>query len=178
MKYSLFFGVLFAMVFSFGPSSFAAPHNPQDDLRFVCATGPLTATYALFDTDDGGYKLHLVNHEGAQFVPIHEGLITAYDLKFLAKKADLFQKLGDRFVFSFQKGECSLKKEEWSCFREGSFRIGELDVENVSFHLKKKKVETTLIVYESYRALFSFRVGNEGFTIPMEYGKADCQFKR
>ncbi|MBX3039389.1 MAG: hypothetical protein KF789_01620 [Bdellovibrionaceae bacterium] len=176
MKYHLFSVLFFAL--SFHGSFAGAFASSQDDLRFVCATRHLTTTYALFDTEEGGFKLHMVNHEGSQFMPIHEGLITAYDLKFLARKAELFGKMGARFVLSFDKGKCSLKNGEWSCFRPGDVRIGDLDVKDLGFYLRKKKVEMTLITYESYRAMLSFNVGNEGFTIPMEYSKEDCDLKR
>lgn len=164
---------LLTFIFEFFLSvSFAADFRT----RFSCATYHLTTSYALIEHTDS-FELQVMHHNGAEFMPIHQGLITAYDLTLLKEKAALFQKMGTRYAITFKKEKCSNTNDEWSCSKNEPLTIGDLDVKSLFFSLSKLLVIHSMGQTEYKEARFSIVVGNNSYTIPMQYTSDNCTFK-
>ena len=73
--------------------------------RLVCATPHLTTTYVLLQNSDH-FELQLVQHNGVRFMPIHNGMVTSYDLDHLKELSQLFKKIGERLSIRFGHDQC------------------------------------------------------------------------
>lgn len=142
--------------------------------RFVCATDHLTTSFALIESESS-FELQVMHHNGVEFMPIHNGLITGYDLKLLNEKADLFQKMGMRFTLNFAKSDCQEQDGEWTCFKGGKVALGGLNVQNLKFSLTDRTVTTKATAFDLKVAQLSFVVGSYGYTLPMEYASESCR---
>lgn len=158
-----------SMVFS--SLSIAAPVS-----RLVCATSHLTTSYSLVELE-GHFELQVAHHNGVEFMPIHEGLITIHDLSLLQEWAEVYKKMGPRFTLILDKSDCHLKDKEWSCFHNQSTQIGHLWVNNLSFKITPKRVMTSKMDQKIHRVLFSFQMDQNIYDLPMEYQESDCLFR-
>ncbi len=147
-----------------------------DGPRFICATPHLTTSYVLQE-NAAGFELQVAHHNGVKFMPIHEGLITGYDLKLLAEKAAVLEQMGNHYSVSFKKSECTNSQGEWACIRPGKIKIGNLEAQNIAFKLSQRKTITKRSEYNSYFLDFSLSKDNYGYSSPMEYPAQSCTFR-
>ncbi len=143
--------------------------------RFSCATDHPTTSYALIEFRDS-FELQIMHHNGTEFMPIHQGLITGYDLALLKEKADFFKLMGTRQVVTFKKEECTNKNEEWSCVKKEEVTLGQLKSKSLSFSITDKVTQTSKYTAEQKIAQISVVVGYHGYSSPMEYDKKNCVF--
>lgn len=163
---------LLAVVFEFILSvSFAADFRT----RFSCATDHPTTSYTFIENKDS-FELQVVHHNGVQFMPIHQGLITPYDLTLLKEKATLFQKMGSRYVVFFKKEDCTNINNEWSCSKKEPLTVGSLDIKSLFFSLSKLLLINNNGQFEYKEAKISIVIGNNGYTLPMQYSNENCIF--
>lgn len=144
-------------------------------VRWVCATEPLSTSYSLIE-NDSNFELQFVHHNGLAFLPVHDGLITAFDLPEIERKTKIFSRLGERGSIFFEKSQCSSVGREWTCTKEGDLKVGDLETKNLQVTIRERRVITRRVDYKSYTLDLSFRVGGEGLRVPMEYHESACTF--
>ncbi|MBY0386296.1 hypothetical protein K2X05_14155 [bacterium] len=143
--------------------------------RFSCATDHLTTSFALIENKDS-FELQVMHHNGVDFIPIHLGLITAYDLTYLKEVGDLFKKMGAHYTIQFKKENCTNSNNEWSCSKNEVQTIGTLDVKSLFFSLSKSLLISSIGQTEYRNANVSIVVGSNSYTIPMQYSAENCVF--
>lgn len=147
------------------------------ETRFVCATVPLTTTYALLETA-GHYELRILHHNGLQFAPLHRGTVTTHDLDVLMKKSEILKEIGERASIPFLKSECRFQETSLNCFMRRDVKVGSLTLKNPSFRVSPRRIVTDLVDYPTHDVELFFRLGSEGVSFPMEYSPRDCVFKQ
>lgn len=160
--------VIFALLF-------AANSAPAFSTRWVCATDPLSTSYSLIENENG-FELQFVHHNGIEFLPVHEGLITAADLQEIGRKAKILAKTGARGSIFFAKSDCTINGHEWTCTLAGQSRIGNLDVQDMQLAIRERRLVTRLGDWPGFALDLSFSVDGEGLRIPMIYDASDCVF--
>jgi hypothetical protein len=139
----------------------------------------MPTTTFLLEEDGADMRLTLVHHNGVDFMPIHQGIIVPHDLGFLAGKAKVLTRLGDRTEFRFPRARCSTFGAGLiSCSGGERKNIGGLDVEalNLVTSVSTRKVFDEKVEY--YGVNLSLNVmGNPPVSeISMEYTTDECKF--
>jgi hypothetical protein len=143
--------------------------------RLSCATDHPTTSYALIETKDH-FELQILHHNGVQYMPIHQGLITIADLQTFQKDAELFVQMGVAFSVNFLKTECQETGEDWACVKKQPTQLGKLAVKSMSFAISDKQVITKKYSAKYKIAQITFVEGFYSRTLPMEYSPANCRF--
>lgn len=87
------------VTFLLSPSALAAENVP---VNFRCITSMPTTSF-LAATSGEEVRLTVIHHNGVKYMPIHRGIVVPADFPLLQKKAEVMQKLGDRFEMVFEK---------------------------------------------------------------------------
>jgi hypothetical protein len=169
MKNSFWF-LLLGVAFCTCATSAASFH-----VRWVCATEPLTTSTSLIE-NPSDFELQLQHHNGLDFMPVHEGLITPRDLPEIARQGRVLEKLGARFVILFNKENCSRNETGWTCSKQGPVQVGDLKVKDLWLRLSPRQIKTPFLNDHGHSLRLSFVFENEGFTLPMEYPEGACVF--
>lgn len=143
--------------------------------RLSCATDHPTTSYALIESKDS-IELQILHHNGVQYMPIHQGLITIADLQTFQKDAELFSQMGTGFSVHFLKSECKVTSEDWSCLKKQPVQLGKLQAKSIHFSIYDKQVITKKSTANYKVAQINIVVGFYSHTLPMEYSPTNCRF--
>ncbi|WII72727.1 hypothetical protein QJS83_02435 [Bdellovibrio sp. 22V] len=123
-------------------------------------------------------EMQIVHHFGADAVPVHNGVVTAYDFAHLEKKSKLLRKLGDKINVTFKTKNCETFGDDlYSCSSSDPIEINGLDIKGYS--VVTRLVETKVYEYsfKAHQVVFSFLFEGMNYDIPMSYSPEECRFK-
>lgn len=155
------------------PVIFLATSAYGDKILMTCMTEFPTTSYQLVEVEEG-YRLTVLHHNGTKYLPLHSGVITPNDLPLLIKRAETMKKMGKLSNVLFKNEECSKKGVIWNCFSRRSAKLGELEVESVSFQMGHFKKDYEGYKWETYLTSLSFKAGQENFSMSYEYSPWEC----
>ncbi len=164
----------FVFLLAFFTFSYAVAGTPKT--RMVCATAPLSTSYTLLELEDA-FELQVKHHNGTDYMPIYNGLITKKDLETLGAWLEIFVRLGDAHTIFFDKSQCQQSEFGWKCVKPTPSRIGNLEVQNFSFEISAKKVTWKDSERINYDVSFAFLFKNAGYNLPMIYENRNCVFR-
>lgn len=136
--------LLLGFIFSFSCLAGAA----QARLSCTQSTSKdLLDTFYLLSETENGYRLTVQYGEGAQ--PLESDPSTTVrvrDLKELPIRAELFERLPQKFTLEFSEENCNLESKnshlDWHCFTQKPGKLGELSYKSLSFFVYSQEIES------------------------------------
>lgn len=158
-------------------SSAFANNKFQESFRMLCVTEfPTTSIIA----EKVGTELvvQVIHHHGMKFMPLHSGIITPNDLSTLAKKADDFGKIGDRYEFRWDMKKCERTDNElFSCHGGKDTVIEGTPVNPFSIYTQRVTSESDAGKFEKLHVGFLISIDKESHSFSMGYEKYECAFE-
>lgn len=161
---------LLNLIFLAGLSVSTAQTKDLNYFELFCVTSfPTTSFVGL--TNNGRVDVRLINHNGAEYMPIHSGLITMRDLDLLQKRADTLRILGSDFRFSFSLDSCRINQDgTFNCSMKEEIQI--IEGKKVSvFSLSSSKTALSFsdIVIDTTRIMLGLEIDKESHFVMMDY---------
>lgn len=142
-----------------------------------CITNPPSTSF-LFNVEGDKAYLSVLHHNGVEFAPLINGIVTGYDLKIIKERLEYVTKMGDRFAVDFDVSTCRFDaKDDLACFFKSPAKIGSLKVENYYFSVSKELTRTKHGDFLSRRVSFDYRVGVHSHPMTVDYYGEDCSFR-
>lgn len=177
----IFIGVLAVVLFCTAvPSRLLAAEWAGKVL--ACGTHPATTSLGLSILQEGGYEVYYVHHFGAEFAPIHLGVLTGYDIEQLQILKDHALAMGQIVSVQFTTEECNVgNRNQLSCRSDRVLQIGDLTVQGVRWNsYAETKIDHKGEAYKYQRFALSYGQ-KKGFVtnfynMPMEFSDSECEF--
>lgn len=139
-----------------------------------CYTRPLTTSF-VFESVEDLNQITVYHHNGVEFMPIHSGTITPYDLKRLKEQGEILQKLGTQLSFRFDPENCKDYGDlRISCFTKVNETINGIEVKSAFLTTSTVKTQIFNSKFDELKVHLSLGIGNTSYDIPMTYQKTDC----
>jgi hypothetical protein len=155
----------------------AAPVEAVMDL--ICVTEAPTTSF-LVEQDKDTVKVRVIHHNGVQYAPITNSLITPNDLELLKSQAGLIQSLGDDWSFQWKRSGCNADRSDFfQCVGEAE----DVVLNSVKVHpwaLTVTDVQETTMwgTYRKKNLSLRFSVEKKGYQmnvqVTMDFQKGDC----
>ncbi|MEM7647495.1 MAG: hypothetical protein AAF203_11335, partial [Pseudomonadota bacterium] len=138
------------------------------DFKLECHTAMLT-TSLIIESKGPQATVNMINFNGTQYMPIHEGLVTPNDLPLLQKQANVLQSLPENMEMVTESKNC-----EWmdgfkgQCFGRGPQQLGAMTSDG--FHIMVMEKQTTILDYSPFRSVFArlrLRIDGKSYALPM-----------
>ncbi len=162
----------FALLASLASTAFAAepPH-----IELTCFT-EYSSTSFYVGTNNDKVVARMINYYGMKFAPALVGVFTPNDVKLLAERAELVQKLNKDMLFYFDRKSC--KKGPGLTFQcmgvlEPQFVNG-AKVDTLYISVLKKSTETVDFSYVNHIVRLSLQIDGKEVTIEMPYQENEC----
>jgi hypothetical protein len=156
----------------------SAHAKPVENIKFECVTGYPTTSY-LVRTEGKEVVMQVFHHNGAKYMPIHEGNVVPNDLPMLAKKAAEFPKMGEEQEWRFPLERCQIYGPGLMACHGGETKtLNGTKVEVMSVTTSTSTQQVYDYTFKSYKV----SVGVKMETLPtvdtltMTYGEKECQF--
>lgn len=169
--------LVFSLFFLLSPVSFAVT-KAKSDLRLQCISGMPTTSFFLRTEGDFAI-LKIMHHNGAQFMPIHEGVIVPNDFTFLKNKADLLTPMGNEIYFKYPLEKCKVYGPGvMSCSGGDRQTFNGIEIESLNFYTAKTHEETLGLSLDGWKATVSLYARYHGpvMDVSMNYAPQECQF--
>jgi len=119
-----------------------------------------------------------INHNGSQFLPIHNGLITINDLEYLKSKASILETISKELRFSFTKEQCTLFQDgTFSCYRPYSSmneQQSSIDLRPISLRSSILITQLSNMVFKEIELSMGLSDGINQYNISMKYTEDEC----
>jgi hypothetical protein len=168
--------MIFAFVFyGMCVQALSAATDSQQKLRMTCTTEPLTTSFTLYEGEDS-YTLHLIQHNGVEYMPIYSGTVVPQALPALVRKAEQLKKIGTPAQVTFKKSDCRHKDFYWTCFTQSQPKLGALDVTSIYFSMGLLKSDYEGYAWSSTETFLSLgQKSGTSLTTSMTYQEGACQ---
>jgi hypothetical protein len=148
-------------------SSFGMEVNCVHSIPITSVTGRL---------EGGVFVVHLVNHWGVKYMPLSTTPVSADDLEGLKKKAKVFNKLGDHFIFRWKIDNCSKTDEDlFSCSNGEETLINGVKVKPWGVYTKRIRSEIDIAELDELEVNFNLSIEGELQHLAIKYLRAECQ---
>jgi hypothetical protein len=175
MKSSLFLSLLLLPLLSFAET----PAEPEiKKFEFICATNPGSTSFAI-NSDGTTAKFTMIHHNGAEYSPVHRGLVTQKDTDILLYRGRLIQKLGDYVEMQWPASNCSVSDDYIiRCVEYGRPEEEINGYKVVPYSLNSEHVieKTSIGKFEKINADLDIVFEGISLNIPLSYSKSDCYF--
>lgn len=144
--------------------------------KLSCVTGLPTTSFLLIEKENS-VELTTIHHNGTQYAPIYNGVVTPSDFNLLKKTADFFEKLGDRFVINFKKEDCRLEEDKfYTCFLNDEFEVAGVKLKNAYFTTSESIDRIPDFEFKNTKVNLYLRLNNvEEYKLSMNYYMDDCK---
>jgi hypothetical protein len=162
--------LVFAAVSFISLSVFAA-----ENFDLTCVTKTPSTSFVVRDQSTK-ITLQMLNSNGVDFIPVHDGPITSHDLALIKSQAEVVKSLGTQFTFEWPKEKCQHEDDMIeSCF-------GSTAVQKIGSHqVKAWGFDASQIIEKSFAGKFNTRkfslqldVDGKSYSIPMRYADDEC----
>lgn len=146
-----------------------------NDLVAVCITEfPTTSFIGM--ADGGKFNVSLINSNGAEYMPIHYGLVTPHDLAIMEKRAKVLKSLGRVSDFSFDLKDCGVYSDgTFSCTNGSTFKAQDgVEFELYSLYSGHSKQMINDNEYEQTVITAFLIVDKESYFVTMTYSPMEC----
>jgi hypothetical protein len=156
--------------------SLLIPSLKAIEIKWSCATYHLSTSYALIEHDDKSLELQVLHHNGTSYMPISNALITIADLEYLKMKAQVLEKVGQRYTVTFKPDQCQNEGNDWRCFIPNKVNVGGLTVDNLSLKIYKEDTISKHYEYTIHHIDLSLYMKKKSYDMPMRYYASQCTF--
>jgi hypothetical protein len=140
-----------------------------------CVTEYPTTSFVA-QTENNKINVVMVNHNGKEFLPIHSGIITIYDLLFLQSKAEALSEISTELSFSFSPEQCQLFSDEtFSCYKSFSAGTSETSLIPISLHSLNITTQVGGNTYKEREISIGLSNGTYTYNVNMRYTLDECQ---
>lgn len=168
--------MLKALILSLLFSPLALAEDEPAAVNFRCVTSSPTTSF-IAETKGEEVRLIVLHHNGVKYMPIHQGIIVPADLPLLAQKAEVMQKLGDRFEMVFEKKGCkTYGKNLFSCGNGRVIASGSPSAERASLVTKTATERLYDVEFEKSSISAGFKVDGTYYSIDNDFYFGDCKF--
>lgn len=153
----------------------AAAAQAKDSLNLLCITEIPTTSFA-FHEDGDNLRVEVLHHNGVQYMPIFEGVLTPNDLKQQSDNAQVLMSLGDHIEFLWPKSKCSKQARFLqNCFGTlPELKIAGHSVKAWSVYSAKETSQSYMGTFEQTSVTLALEVDGKNYYIPMRYFPGDC----
>lgn len=146
-----------------------------------CVTSVPTTSF-LVRPEDSRISVEWVNHNGVEYMPIHEGVVTAYDLPILAERARVLKEVGDSLKFYFPMSGCEIfgdqKVLQCHDYNSEVQQINGHKVQGVSFYSSVLQ-EASIVGHFSYvTTTLMVIIDGKTYFLPMKYSLDECSTRQ
>jgi hypothetical protein len=135
---------------------------PAALIAFRCVATMPTTSFIL-ETQGEEAVLTTIHHNGTGYMPIHEGVIVPNDLPYLARKAELLKKMGERNEFRFPLANCKVYGSGLLSCHGGNAQVFEgVAMRALSLETSKVTERAPGVVAESVKVRLSVQI--DGFS--------------
>ena len=147
---------------------------PSKIQNLTCITEHPSTSY-FFDLDEDEYTLNVIHHNGVNYAPIYDGLVTIATIDYLKTSVENIVSIGDRIDFKFKTSDClRLEKNRITCYKSGVSQLGGLKVEDVYFNVYENSDSSTYGVFKDVRISLDYRINKKIFRMPMNFPAENC----
>ncbi|MFA6238608.1 MAG: hypothetical protein WC635_14840 [Bacteriovorax sp.] len=144
------------------------------DLNLGCVT-EIPTTSLIAQTKDGVVEFNLIHHNGVKYMPIHNGVITPYDLETLSTRADILADLGDNLVFTMPASACQVDGVLFNCFgAQPAQNIGGHQVSIWAAYSSTYDDVSLIGIFPFVTTNLAIEVDGKSYYLPMRYNQAEC----
>ncbi|MEN0060173.1 MAG: hypothetical protein AAGB31_15145 [Bdellovibrio sp.] len=162
--------VTLALIFLIPLSTWAA-----EKMDMTCMT-PFPTTSVQVQDQDGKVIVEFYQHNGTQFMPISDSLITPYDVPSLLEQAKVLTGIPSYLRFEWKRGQCKIE-DELVIFCMGTTEeqtYNEQKISAWSFSSSINVAKTFAGKFTSHRVALDLRVNNKDYVLPMRYEEGEC----
>jgi hypothetical protein len=147
-------------------------------LELTCVHSiPRTSIIGAAEGDE--FVLHLINHWGVRYMPLTTIPLSADDLEGVIKKARIFEKLGDHYIFRWKLKDCKRTDADlMSCSNGEELILNGLKVKPWGVYTKRIKTEIDIAEIEEIEVNLNLSVEGELQHLAVQYLKTECQQAR
>ena len=152
--------------------------SPPAQVQMKCMQKFPTTTF-LAKTEGSEVILTVIHHNGTKYMPIHEGIIVPGDLNYMAEKAQMMMKMGDRQEFRFPLNKCKVYKDNvLSCINGETKKFQDIEVTAMSFH--SSLISSQFLDSTTEYVKLSLNINISGYVPQQEimnnFYPSECQF--
>ena len=146
-------------------------------VNFRCITSMPTTSY-LASTKGEEVRLTVIHHNGVKYMPIHRGIVVPADFPLLQNKAEVMQKLGDRFEMVFEKKNCrTYGKKLFGCSQGKVIADGVTSATGADLLTRTATERVYDLEFEKSQVSAGFRVDGTYYEIENDFYYEDCKFE-
>ena len=154
---------------------FAAEPLPSQ-FKVQCVTEFPTTSFFVERNKDK-VQVEVRHHNGAQYAPIFNGMVTARDLSLLGEKAKVFQRLGDSYLIEFPTDRCKLYGTKLlSCGGGAPAVLGDVKVDSFSLNTRVVREKVYDLTFDKVQVSLYLQIGSESHQLLMDYYGKDCRW--
>lgn len=163
---------IYALLLS--PTALAEENVP---VNFRCITSMPTTSF-LASTKGEEVRLTVIHHNGVKYMPIHKGIVVPADFPLLQKKAEVMQKLGERFEMVFEKKHCRhYGAKLYGCSQGKVIADGITSATGADMLTRTATERVYDLEFEKSQVSAGFRVDGTYYEIENEFYYEDCKFE-
>lgn len=146
-----------------------------EPINLLCVTEIPTTSFVA-ETKGDVLTIRLIHHNGVKFMPIHNGLITPYDLGTLSDRADVIADLGEDLNFEIPLDKCEAQDNYlFNCFKSmPSKKINGHDVSIWSVYTSRTVDQSFAGEFKYIQTSIAIDVDGKSYHLPMKYGENEC----
>jgi hypothetical protein len=162
---------LFSIAFSI--LAFSAHANA---LNMTCTTDPMTTSVVVFTTGTDT-TVRVINHNGVDYLPLSQSIITPHDLAGLVAKATVLKKLGAQYDIHLNSSQCSVNSQKLvSCYGAINQTI---NGEKITYFSLDTELVSTLSTFSTTPnvqtvATLTLTIGGNDYDFAMDYNAGQC----
>ncbi|GIL18163.1 MAG: hypothetical protein BroJett040_19140 [Oligoflexia bacterium] len=143
--------------------------------QYLCMTEFPTTSIAL-SANGNLMDVQVVHHNGIQYMPIHDGLVTSYDLTTLTERAGLLTKLPEYWLFSWPMESCKFHDREiFSCFGGTSvYELNGVKVHPYGVYSSRVTDESFAGKFQTIKVSLYLDIDGRSQIMSMNYQVVDC----
>ncbi len=162
--------IVLPLILSFSPLSFAT-----ETMDMTCVTEFPTTSFVIRDAGDK-VSLQVFNHNGNQYMPIYDSLVTPHDLALLSAKAKVLLKLPETMKFEWPKEKCERQDEMiQTCMGiTDEQEHNGTKVQAWSFGTSWATDKTAYGKFNYRKVSLHLTIDKQDYSIPMKYSESEC----
>ncbi len=148
-----------------------------EPFKFTCVTGVPSTSFAVAQ-DKEFLNVSVLHHNGVEYMPIFNGVITPRDLTEIKRQADSMVKLGDKTSVNFPMNKCSFYGDGvFTCYHGDKIKIDGEEYDLFAIHSTLSTVKGQGFEFKNRTVTLSVYVNNRRQQISMVYENEDCAFE-
>lgn len=148
------------------------------EARQLCMTEFPTTSFMVTPSAHENLDVKIFHHNGVDYLPLHQGIITPNDLGIMSKRAVVLKSLGEEMDLSMSAKNCEFVDHlNFSCFGHANENVRNINGKTVklwSLYSYRQTDVSFAGTFEYVNMSANFDVDGESLSISMKYQLNEC----